>query len=542
MKRIIAILLALITVFALIGCNNEKTPEVTTSNSETEDGNSVKFSDYKLIYSARISKNLETAITEFRKSIKDYTDILMDFDYDLLKEGETAEGRKEILIGKTNRAETEEAASILENADANSFIIKNSGDKIVIFGNNDTDLLFGMNSFIKNFVKTSNGGVIDMEPDFQIIGGDDGETTILPNLVTVTTEMISTVESNYNRWSTYGRLLQLKHNGENNGVLFATSQWAANSFPLYRSDDDGKTWTFVTEIKEQITPALSGNWQPELYELPVDVGVMPEGTLLLGGCTHGGNITRMCLWRSFDLGQTWEEFTVVDHGHGGSDGMWEPFMICDEDGSLVVFYSDETDVSEYGGQRLVYRVSKNGEDWGEKQYCVAPENKSLRPGMVSVAKMGDEGYLIVYEMIGLSGGPVYYKTSDSLTNWDYESLGTRIIGKDGEVTGWTPYCVWTPAGGIHGTVVACGRSGDTGYQTQSKIFLSNDLGKTWRAIDNPLVWDYPVETGYNPNYSYSLGFMVGSDGALYHIANCFPENEKDNYKYTQLRMCKIIID
>ncbi len=540
MKRIIALVLVLLTVFIMFGCKNEKAPVVTTDNN-VDDG-SLKFSDYKLIYSARISKNAEAGLIELRKTIRDYTGILLETDYDLLKEGESAEGVKEILVGKTTRTESAEALEILKGAGADTFIIKNSGDKIIILGQNDEDLLFGMHSFINNFVKTSQDGKINITPDFQIIGSHDEGTIILPTLVTVETEMISTVEGNYNRWSTYGRLLQLKHNGENNGVLFATSQWAANSFPLYRSDDDGKTWKLVTTIEEQFQHALQGNWQPELYELPVQVGEMPEGTLLLGGCSHNDNITRMCLWRSYDLGETWEEFTIVDNGHAGSNGMWEPFMICDEDGSLVVFYSDETEVHEQGGQRLVYRVSKNGEDWGEKQYCVAPENKSLRPGMVSVAKMGDEGYLIVYEMIGLSGGPIYYKTSKSLTDWDYESLGTRIIGKEGEITGWTPYCVWTPAGGPHGTVIACGRSGDTGFQTQSRIFLSNDLGKTWRTIKNPLFWDYPVETGYNPNYSYSLGFMVGSDGAVYHITNCFPEKEEDNYKYTQLRMCKIIID
>ena len=545
MRRIIAFVLAFITVIAVFGCGKNEEPKntdsVTTENTVIED-NSVKFSDYQIIYSARASKDVESAVTEFRKNIKEYTGISMDFDYDAL--AEESDSWKEILIGKTNRTESEEASEILKNAGADSFIIKNYGKKIVILGTSDNDLMFGLNAFLNNFVKTSSGGVLEMADDYQIVGSHDEETAILPSLVTVKTEMISTVEGNYNKWATYGRLLQLKYNGENNGVLFATSQWAGKSFPLYRSDDDGKTWKLISEIKEQITPALSGNWQPEIYELPVDVGLMPAGTLLLGGCTHNENISRMCLWRSYDLGVTWEEFTVLDHagGAGQKNGMWEPFMICDEDGSLVVFYSDETDVHEYGGQRLVFRVSKNGEDWGEKQYCVAPADKKLRPGMVSVAKMGDEGYLIVYEMIGESGGPVYYKTSDSLTNWDYQTKGKKLTGTGGEFTGCTPYCVWTPAGGPHGTVVACGRFGSSSTRTQSKIFLSNDLGKTWRAIDNPLVWGYPNAEGYNPNYAYSLGFMVGTDGAVYHIANAFPDKETDRYKYTQLKMCKIIIE
>ena len=548
MKRIIAIVLTVAMLSFLAGCGNSDTPKVTDATTTVTDSiienDSLNLADYRLTYSAGISKTAQDGLSSFKKAIREYTGVDMPSDHDRRNNEEDSEGVKEILVGKTNRKETQEALELLKGAGADSYIIMNSGDKIVIAGENDTDLLFAMNAFLTTFVSNSKEGAFVMEDDFRLIGSHDEETQILPSLVTVRTEFVSIIEGNGKKWPTYGRLLQLKYNGENNGVMFATSQWAGNSFPLYRSTDGGKNWELMTTISEQIKPALSGNWQPEIYELPVDVGLMPKGTLLLGGCTHNDTISRICLWRSFDLGETWEEFTVIDHagGAGQKNGMWEPFMICDEDGKLVVFYSDETDVNEYGGQRLVFRVSVNGEEWGEKQYCVAPKDKKLRPGMVSVAKMGDEGYLIVYEMIGESGGPVYYKTSDSLTNWDYESKGKKLYGPDGEFTGCTPYCVWTPAGGPHGTVVACGRFGKASSpKTQSKIFLSNDLGKTWRTIDNPLVWDYLESKDSNPNYADSLGFMVDSDGAVYHIANCFPNDESQKYIYSNLMVCKIII-
>lgn len=355
----------------------------------------------------------------------------------------------------------------------------------------------------------------------------------------IESELISVVEGNGSKWPTYGRVIELKHNGKKNGRLIATSQWAGRSFPIYTSVDGGKTWGLMTEVSEQIEKELNGNWQPDIYELPCAVGDMPEGTLILGGCTHDNDmkkVTKISLWRSFNAGLSWEQFTEIDRGNGVDDGMYEPYILCDEDGSLVVFYSDETEVSELHGQRLVFKVSKNGVDWSEKQYCVAPKSKALRPGMVSVAKMGDEGYLIVYEMIGMPGGPVYYKTSKSLTKWNYESLGTKLTDKNREFTGCTPYCTWTPAGGPHGTVIACGRFGDQNCRTQSKIFLSGDLGKTWTAVENPLKWDYLQSSG--ANYAYSFGFGVASDGSVFHIANCFPADEKQKYIHSALTFCR----
>ncbi len=156
MRRIIAFVLAFITVIAVFGCGKNEEPKntdsVTTENTVIED-NSVKFSDYQIIYSARASKDVESAVTEFRKNIKEYAGISMEFDYDAL--AEESDSWKEILIGKTNRAETEEASEILKNAGADSYVIKNYGKKIVILGTSDNDLMFGLNAFLNNFVKTS---------------------------------------------------------------------------------------------------------------------------------------------------------------------------------------------------------------------------------------------------------------------------------------------------------------------------------------------------------------------------------------------------
>ena len=373
------------------------------------------------------------------------------------------------------------------------------------------------------------------------------KVTVFANGGGVETLFTSTIHSSTTsvKWPTYERIVQLQHSGENNGILFATGQWAERNFPIYKSVDDGKTWELISKVEEQLDETLTANWQPHIYELPNQVGEMPAGTLLVSGCAIRRDEekrvtdTYMCIWRSYDLGKTWEEFTVVDNGGGTDvdDGMYEPYLICDKDGSLVCFYSDETEVWETNGQRLVFKISKDGVNWGEKQYCVALKDKTLRPGMVSVAKMGDYGYILVYEMIREEGGPVYVKTSDSLTKWDAEDKGKKITTAEGDFTGCTPYCAWTPAGGKYGAVIAAGRFAEKSTKEGSKLFVSYDLGETWYAFENPLPYDYKTRSG--ANYAYSFGFYTGSDGSVYYVNNCFPDFSEHKYIYADMKMAKL---
>ncbi len=545
MKKLLSVLLTLACILSslvmLASCNNDPT-------KNQPDDNNLDISEYTIIRSDKASKDISTAVKTFKQAIKSSTKADLTVSTDFLRKGDTVdESKAEILVGPTNRNATKEAQALLDESEGDNFIIRFIGNKIVILGNDDASVMHALKYFIVNYVTNSTkDNSLAIIKEFVKIENYDPNLIIVPGLVTVEVPITSTVERNTAKWSTYGRVIELKHNGENNGILFATSQWAGSNFPLYRSDNGGKNWKLVNTVAEQLDNTVVGNWQPHLYELPCQVGEMPEGTLLLSGCSHSEdrNKSKMCIWRSYDLGETWEEYSVVDTGGNPTNGgVWEPFLICDEDGSLVCFYSDEMEVTKEDGQRLVLRVSKDGVNWGEEKYCVAPKDKSLRPGMVSVAKMGDHGYLIVYEMIGQTRGPVYYKVSKSLTEWeDYESLGTRITTANGDFTGCTPYCEWTPAGGEYGTVIAAGRFGDLSGVAGSKLFLSFDLGETWHAIENPLPYDYKDKIDPGCNYAYSFGFFTGSDGSIYYINDVFPGHESQNYRYMTLKFAKITLD
>ncbi len=560
--RFTAMLLILTTLPFFVSCSDGHS---ASSTGDTTDAPIITeatepecdLSEYVIVRNVDAGKDHITATRNLRQLINEYAGVSLKIKTDEVNAGEAPDNSlTEILIGNTNRDASVSALEKL-NSDKNAdYIIEIKGNKIVLNGKSEEAVYYAVKEFMRLFVISSdNKSVINAREEVSLTGSLDKGTAVLDNGKCVKTLYTSVIHASTEsvKWPTYERILQLQHNGENNGVLFATGQWAGRDYPIYRSDDDGKSWRLITTVSEQLKPSNEyvASWQPHIYELPNQVGEMPEGTLLLAGCTRDNNVekeTLMCIWRSYDLGKTWEEFTVVDSGNGAKDGMYEPFLICDEDGSLVCFYSDETEVSNVGGQRLVFKVSKDGVNWGEKQYCVAPANKALRPGMVTVAKMGEHGYVLCYEMIEELGGPVYVKTSDSLTDWDPLDKGTGVTGTNGEFTGCTPYCTWTPAGGEYGTIIAAGRfsrpdwyiaDGDNKRGDGSKLFASFDLGKTWHAFENPLPYDYHLDS--SANYAYSLGFFTGTDGSIYYVNNVFPDYRLNKYLYADMKMAKLKI-
>ena len=125
-----------------------------------------------------------------------------------------------------------------------------------------------------------------------------------------------TASSPVNGGTRYGRIIRLQHNGSANGTLIATYESWPNNFWFFKSMDDGLTWTQIG------APILSSipNWtmkvEPDLFELPIAVGNLPAGTILLAGnCrTNDFNINshRMEVWYSTNQCVTWHYRGVVD--------------------------------------------------------------------------------------------------------------------------------------------------------------------------------------------------------------------------------------
>ena len=546
MKRYIMAFTVLFSLILLVACSSNNAVTTTkgdvTTSALTTDGQTtatvttavvtdtptgLDISDYTVIRPDGAKSAFLKSASQFKKDLNEYVSENIGIADDYIKRGDSEDpSQKAILLGETNREATAAALATLasKNLD-NAYIIKVSENKIVICGTDDYTTVKAMKYFMNNFVKSApSNGHIEIEDNFEYICENAGEGSILANGSLVSIEQISKIHgpssTDPSPTYTYPRILEVQYDEKNKGTLIATAEGLDKEYyRIFKSVDGGKSWELITTVREQIGKSfLVANWQPYLYELPCKVGEMEAGTLLLAGCSRDrstASITRMCIWRSSDCGLTWEEYTIVDEG-GNLDigGMWEPFLMCDDDGKLVCFYSDESEYNVHSGQKLVFRVSEDGENWGDKKYVVSATDNALRPGMITVTRLGNGKYFACYEIVGMAGNPIYCKISDSLTDWGAPDDLGKVIEANGKKLGSSPHCVWTPLGGENGTLFVTGcfmASGSS--QTGTDLFISTDYGRTWQTIDNPL----PYTRTDDHRFAYSPGFYLGADGTVYYV-------------------------
>ncbi len=339
---------------------------------------------------------------------------------------------------------------------------------------------------------------------------------------------------------TYPQIIVLEHNEKNNGLIYVTGESLdVGAYIVHVSRDGGRSFEILSEIRSE-KEGMIANWQPCIYELPCRVGDMPEGTLIFAGCVRDAKITKteITLWKSVDLGKTWEVLSACATGDGISGevaGLWEPFLYA-EDGKLYCLYSDESDPDH--SQMLVLKYTEDGKNWSDRVKIACCSEKKLRPGMIALSKLPTGEYFVVYEMVGMDGNPIYCRKTKNLTDWgDMSYDGTRILTKDGSRLGSAPYCVWTPLGGEKGMIIVTAMfMGAGSSKTGTDWLVSFDLGETWESCDNPL----PYKPGKH-RYAYSPGMFVAKDGSIYYVndINCEEPEFEDRASIT---MAHITVD
>lgn len=323
----------------------------------------------------------------------------------------------------------------------------------------------------------------------------------------------------------YPTIIKLRHqeNEEDNGKLLASFEKWGDTYPIYISEDDAESWKYVSTVKDNLNEGYWNEWMPFLYELPADIGSYKKGTIILAATSilgFGENVSKstITLYSSTDIGKTFNAFCNVDEAGGIDWGVWEPFLIYEEEtGRLFCFYSDDSDPEH--SQKLVYKYTTDLMNWSEKYECIACEDPSLRPGMISIAEMGNGEYLMVYEMVGISGNPIYCKRTTKLDDWgDIEDYG-KVITAAGKTLGSSPYVIWSPKGGENGTLFLVAHHHVRGEsKTGTDMFISLDYGKTYIPVANPLPYTHDT----SERCSYSPSFYLSEDGATLYYANSVP--------------------
>ncbi len=310
----------------------------------------------------------------------------------------------------------------------------------------------------------------------------------------------------------YGRLIRLQHNGSYNGNLIATFEAWPDYYGIYRSTDDGLTWTEIEVPFLSSTPGWEMQVEPDLFELPAATGNLPAGTILLAGNsgTNSSNSHRIEVWYSTNQGQAWQFRGLVDQST--NQGLWEPNLALSSSGQLVCYYSDERFQSSGYNQLLGERVSPDGGlTWGPEIYVCAIADGVKRPGMAVTKKLPNGQYVLTYEGVNFGGySQVYMKFSSDGTNWGSASdSGTALQTAGGAYVGGTPYVMWSPAGGSNGTLIVSGKYDINTPNTDREFLINTNLGQgNWTMIPAAVQW----QGGGNQLSGWSQGMIPTADG------------------------------
>ncbi len=171
LKRITAFLLALITVFALAGCqgggNEEVTtdaPEANTSEEITEapvvsvDLDATALAEYVIRRPENVKNESIEASIQAAKKLRETlkadlgVDIPLQDDWHKATE-ELPATAKEILVGKTNRTEAQNLIASIRSKD---YAIAFENDRIIITGGSDDACAKAVDYFIENYIDKAN--------------------------------------------------------------------------------------------------------------------------------------------------------------------------------------------------------------------------------------------------------------------------------------------------------------------------------------------------------------------------------------------------
>jgi hypothetical protein len=145
-----------------------------------------------------------------------------------------------------------------------------------------------------------------------------------------------------------------------------------SSFPIFESADSGKSWSKVGDVKDthkgwgmrwepqlyQLPQAIGG--MPE--------GTLLAAGLVL---PYDRSKCEIDLYKSNDAGRTWTFVSTIAVGtqaNPGSDPVWEPFLTV-VNNKLYCFYSDERDAAY--SQKLVHQSTSDGINWSSAVNDVA---------------------------------------------------------------------------------------------------------------------------------------------------------------------------
>jgi hypothetical protein len=254
-------------------------------------------------------------------------------------------------------------------------------------------------------------------------------------------------------------------------------------FPIYRSGDNGQTWTQISEVSDTVN-GWGNRCCAFLYTLPDAIGPYAAGTVLCAGISAplDDDATYLELYASTDKGYNWSFVaTIAEGGSYSTTAIWEPNLLL-ANGTLICYYSDSRDSAH--SQKLSLQYSTNAVTWSAQQNVVALSPSTLRPGMPVVSELPDGNYFLTYEVVNeASDTPTYFQLSSDPLSWDSTSIGTQIG------SGGSPY----------NTVLPDGKILYNDYSSGNVLINTDNASGGWTSVITP------IEAGYSRTLQYVSG-------------------------------------
>ena len=365
------------------------------------------------------------------------------------------------------------------------------------------------------------------------------------------TSTVDTLDNTEDYWPagiSNAKIVLLQHSGDRNGELIAVAtrgykDITRNAFYVYRSIDEGQTWSTVSLIRGNSDLGMS--WMPELFELPVAVGGMPAGTLVLSGVAIDANHQQsiMEFYKSTDGGASWEFMSNIAQAPAKElSGYWEPNFYMTADGKLACYYVNGF-VSDDINHKIVMKTTEDGYTWSNEIECVKSNTALIRPGMPVVTRMGNGQYIMALEVVEMQANGVtpkdptakiFYKTSVDGINWgDITDMGAPI-GNNNNYLASGPWIAWTPLnGGTLFTTAQNQRINGNFPSTGSGFLVSTDVYNTFTTMECPL-----PHTN-TPGMGYANGFTFSPDGKIMYMTRIV--NHATGSEYGKFMFAKVVL-
>ena len=432
---------------------------------------------------------------------------------------------KELLIGNTNRYESESALKTLKRSHTEkAFIIKVINDQIVIIGNSDSDTAVGVKYFINEYAspEAQENGIFTITSDTVIIkttgdliGVSDEFNLLVRETLTDIIKEDEKLDS-----TAFGSIIKLEHSGDKNGILLSTHQSDYRKpYQIYVSKDDGKTWKKSGTLEDNLNARRAG-YHAEFYELPEDMGNFKKGTLLLVASFTTEASVAISVSYSTDVGKSWTTVSDIVSQARINDNSFS-VIYDDKTARFYCFYQVYS--SHYERECIVYKYSSDLVNWSEAKYCVIPKKDkyiTYIPSSPSIAKLGNGQYVLAYDLTerteySIPEPPVYIKFTDDLDSWNTADFGSMVKTQSGNRPLKMPSVAWTPSGGECGTlIVAASLMDKASVDNKCDWFVSFDYGQSFVTLPSPI-----PTANVSGNIGDNPGIFVDSEGSIYYLNN-----------------------